>query len=206
MASKMANRSKEPSKQNSTIQSPQTPLSTSSHRIMANKTVLSGDAATEKARRDDLAERKKERKLLEDMLAMNDRGELSAEQTLALQAIFRKKDIPTTEEAIQQDKLDRENALVEMHAARISPLEKQKPSSSKEANERPDITKGSFVDIRKRQREQEAAEDAAYRDTMREYYKDKPFPEESGEWEDVQGLEGVRGVRDRGGGGVRIWS
>lgn len=49
----------------------------------------------------------------------------------------------------------------------------------------PNISKGSFLDILKRQREQEAAEDASYCDVMREYYKDKPFPEKCGEWEDM---------------------
>lgn len=59
-------------------------LATPSDRVKANKTSLSGNGLTDKARRDDLAERKKERKLLEDMLAMSDRGGLSAEQALAL--------------------------------------------------------------------------------------------------------------------------
>jgi hypothetical protein len=156
-----------------------------SDRATANKTDVPGDGPTEKARRDDLAERKKGCKLLEDMLAVNDRGGLSAEQALALQALFRKEDIPTTEEAIQRDKHDRENSLAEMNTARVAWLEKHKGENTKEPDARPNISKGSFLDILKRQREQEAAEDASYRDVMREYYKDKPFPEKSGEWEDM---------------------
>lgn len=185
MPPKQAVQPEEPSKETNTVQSPRNPFSTSSDIAIANKTGLSDNGPTEKARRDDLAERKKGRKLLEDMLAMEDRGGLSAEHALALQAIFVKKDIPTTEEDIQQDKHDRERGLAEMNTARVAWLEKQKEGTAKEPNERPDISKGSFLDILKRQREQEAAEDAAHRDIMREYYKDKPFPEKSGEWEDV---------------------
>lgn len=119
------------------------------------------------------------------MLAMNDRGRLSAEQTHALQAILCKEAMPTTEEAIQRDKHECENGLAEMNTARVAWLEKQRGENTEEPDACPNISEGSFLDSLKRQREQEDAEDASYRGVMREYYKDKPFPEMSGEWEDM---------------------
>lgn len=72
-----------------------------------------------------------------------------------------------------------------MNTARVAWLEKQKEENTKEQDTCPDLTQGSFVNILKWRCEQEATKDAAYRDIMREYYKDKPFPDKSGEWEDI---------------------
>ena len=141
------------------------------------------------------------------MLALDDRGGLSAERALALQAVFRKKVVPIGEEAIQKDKLDRQNGLLEMSCARFRCLKKQEMDVDEQAIqpltkpedrvekmpknalgmplETVDISQTPFVTLLKQQREQEAAEEAAHRDLVRDYYKGRPFPEKSGEWEDV---------------------
>jgi len=59
------------------------------------------------------------------MLTVNDRGGLSAEEAVALQKMFCQ-DIPTTREAIEQDKLGRENGLSGMSTARLGWLDDQK--------------------------------------------------------------------------------
>ena len=205
MPPKKASNKAKPGKQNLTVSPPERPSSISITGAGAIISGTSGNGAAKKARRDDLAQRAEQRKLLHEMLALEDRGGLSAERAVALQTLFRNKKIPASQEAIQKDKLDRDNGLLEMSCARFRWLERQKMGEQgiqettepddhvKKAPtnalgmplETVDITHTPFVDMLKRQCEQGAAEEAAHRDIVRDHYKNRPFPKKSKEWECV---------------------
>ena len=78
--------------------------------------------ASEEARRDALAERNEERKILQDMLGEPDRGGLSEERAAALQKIFRRTTfsaMPKSERGLAAEQRVRLEGLAEMAVARL---------------------------------------------------------------------------------------
>ena len=80
------------------------------------------NGASERDRRDALAERNEERETLHDMLSEEGRGGLSEERALALQETFKRKTfsvMPKSERGLTAEKRSRLEGLAEMAVARL---------------------------------------------------------------------------------------